>query len=82
MSDAVVKVVESFDEMVRPEGGRVSLVAVEGGTLRVAYTKGHNEQCETCVFEPGALAQLMQDTVKDHDPSIVEVVVEEVQSGR
>ena len=78
MSDGVAKVVELFDEMVKPEGGRVGLVSVEGGTLHVEYMKGHNEQCETCVFEPGALAQLMQDTVKDHDPSIVEVVVDEV----
>ncbi len=78
MSTAVEKVVELFDEMVKPEGGRVGLLAVEGGTLRVEYAKGINEECETCVFEPDALAMMMQDMVKDHDPSIVEVVVEEV----
>ena len=78
MSAGVRKVVELFDEMVKPEGGRVGLKAVEGGTLRVEYAKGTNEECETCVFEPDALATMMQDMVKDHDPSIVLVVVEEV----
>jgi Fe-S cluster biogenesis protein NfuA len=78
LSTAVERVVELFDEMVKPEGGRVGLLAVDGGTLRVEYAKGVNEECETCVFEPDALAMIMQDMVKDHDPSIVEVVVTEV----
>ena len=46
----IFRVIEAFDEIVRPEGGSVSFVAVEGGKLRVAYAAGVNEGCPTCVM--------------------------------
>jgi Fe-S cluster biogenesis protein NfuA len=71
----IVRVIEAFDEIVRPEGGSVSLVAIEGRKLRVAYVAGVNEDCPTCVMEPDALGLMMHDMLREHAPEIEEVVV-------
>jgi Fe-S cluster biogenesis protein NfuA len=71
----IVRVIEAFDEIVRPEGGQVSFLAVEDGKLRVVYQAGVNEACPTCVMEPDALGLMMHDMLRDHAPQIDEVVV-------
>jgi Fe-S cluster biogenesis protein NfuA len=71
----IVRVIEAFDEIVRPEGGSVSFVALDGGKLRVAYVAGVNEDCPTCVMEPDALGHMMHDMLRDQAPEIEEVVV-------
>lgn len=76
MTAGVDAVVETFDEIVKPDGGSVTLVAVDGSTLRIRYAPGVNEECATCVMEPDALAGMMQDMLKQHAPSIESVVVE------
>ncbi len=76
MSEGALQVVEQFNEIVKPEGGSVSLVSNEGGVLRVRYVPGVNEQCAECVMEPEALAAMMKDMVVTLDPSITDVQVE------
>ena len=80
MSDGAVLVVEHFDEIVKPDGGEVRLLARDGGTLRVGYSPGVNEECATCVLSAGELAAMMQDLLRDHDPGVAEVVIEELST--
>jgi len=85
----IVRVIEAFDEIVRPEGGSVSFIALEGGKLRVAYVAGVNEECPTCVMEPDALGLMMHDMLRDTQRDalqggaqpIEEVVVHTVTPG-
>lgn len=81
MSDGAVLVVEHFDEIVKPDGGEVRLLARDGGTLRVGYSPGSNEECATCVLSVEELAAMMKDLLRDHDPGVAEVVIEELSSG-
>ena len=74
----VDQVVTQFNEIVKPDGGEVSLVSAEGGVLRVRYAAGTNEECETCVLSADALAAMMKDMVTTLDPSITDVKVESV----
>ena len=82
MSDAtgntsgIQAVIEAFDEIVKPDGGSFSLLAVEEDVLRVAYSKGVNEQCVECIMEPDALAGMKKDMLVDQAPGIREVAVE------
>jgi hypothetical protein len=75
----IARVIEAFDEIVRPEGGRVSFLALDDGKLRVAYLAGVNEECPTCVMEPDALGLMMHDMLRDilreNAEEIEEVVV-------
>jgi len=71
----ILRVIEAFDEIVRPEGGSVSFLDLDGGKLRVVYVAGVNDDCPTCVMEPDALGLMMQDMLRDESPSIEEVVV-------
>ena len=75
MAEGAALVVEHFDEIVRPDGGTVRLLAREGDTLRVGYRPGTNEACETCVISPEQLAEMMRDLLRDHDPGIRTVEV-------
>ena len=75
MSEAVRRVIEDFKEIVRPEGGSVELLSVEGDTLRIAYRPGHNEQCASCVISPENLRDMLLDLLPQHDPSIRRVEV-------
>lgn len=70
------QVVLQFNEIVKPDGGEVSLVALEPGVLRVRYVPGQNDECETCVMSSDALAAMMQDMVATLEPSIERVEIE------
>lgn len=70
------QVVTQFNEIVAPDGGQVSLVALEPGVLRVRYVPGSNEECESCVMTSDALAAMMQDMVTTLEPSIARVEIE------
>lgn len=72
----IAQVIEAFDGIVRPDGGSVRFVAIEGKTLRVAYAAGSNDDCPTCVMEPDALGQMMLDMLREHAPAIEAVVVD------
>jgi len=78
VSAELERVIAHFDEIVRPDGGSVRLLAREGGRLRVAYRPGVSEACATCVIPGAELAELMKGLVREHDASITDVVVEEV----
>ncbi len=81
----ILRVIEAFDEIVRPEGGHVSFIALDGRKLRVAYVLGVNEACPTCVMEPDALGLMMhdmlRDTLQDGALQIEEVVVHTATPG-
>lgn len=72
------QVVTQFNEIVRPDGGEVTLVALDAGVLHVRYAPGRNEECAACVMEPDALAGMMKDMVHALEPSIVDVRVEPI----
>lgn len=76
MSEAARQVVEQFHEIVKPEGGSVSLLGIEGGVLRVRYVAGVNDECAECVMEPDALSTMMKDMLGTLDPTISDVRVE------
>lgn len=80
MSTGAQLVVEQFAEIVRPDGGRLELLAVEGDLLRVTYQPGHNEQCATCVMGADELGEMLRAAVAEHDPSITRISVETPQS--
>ena len=80
MSDGAGLVVEHFDEIVKPDGGEVRLLAREGDTLRVGYSPGVNEECATCVLSADELADMMRDLLRDHDPGISQVLIEELSA--
>ncbi len=71
-------VVEHFDEIVKPDGGSVRLLGREGDQLRVGYNPGTNEECASCTISADQLAEMMRELLRDHDPGIVEVLVEEI----
>ncbi|MBJ20691.1 MAG: NifU family protein [bacterium] len=76
-ADGVVdQVVSQFNEIVKPDGGSVSFVSANDGILRVRYAPGKNEECETCVMTPEALAGMIKDMVMTLDPSITDVEVQ------
>lgn len=78
MAEGAELVVAHFDEIVKPDGGSVRILGRDGEKLRVGYFPGVNEECETCIIEPDALAGMMQDLLRDHAPDITEVVIEEI----
>jgi hypothetical protein len=78
MAEGAELVIAHFDEIVKPEGGSVRLLAREGETLRVGYQPGKNDECATCVMSADELAEMMRDLLRDHDPGIAEVRVEEL----
>ena len=78
MSQGAELVVQAMDEIVKPDGGSVRLLSRDGATLRVGYKEGVNEQCETCVISAETLRDMMGDLLRDHDPDIAEIVVEEL----
>jgi hypothetical protein len=75
MSAGVDQVVAHFDEIVKPDGGSVKLLDRQGGTLRVSYNPGVNEDCASCVIPGPDLANMMKELVREQDASITEVVV-------
>jgi hypothetical protein len=77
MSAGVDQVVAHFDEIVKPDGGSVKLLDRQGGTLRVSYNPGVNEDCASCVIPGPDLANMMKELVREQDASIAEVVVVE-----
>ena len=78
MSAVAEQIVQQFDEIVRPDGGRVEFIEIADGKMSVRYYPGTNEECESCVMSGDALGGMMQDMAKSLDPSIESVFVEEV----
>lgn len=76
MSEGARQVVEQFNEIVKPEGGSVTLVSTDAGVLHVRYMPGVNEECADCVMEPDALARMMKDMLITLDPTITDVRVD------
>jgi len=72
----VDQVVSQFNEIVKPDGGAVTLISADDGVLRVRYAPGSNEECEACVMSADALAGMIKDMVISLDPSITDVQVQ------
>ena len=77
MSESTRQVVEQFNEIVKPEGGSITLLSDANGVLRVRYVPGVNEECAECVMDPDALGAMMKDMIITLDPSITAVEVED-----
>jgi len=75
MSEGVQLVMEQFQEIVRPDGGSLELLGIDGDTLRIAYRPGHNEHCAECVITPENLRDMLLDVLPEHDASIAKVEV-------
>lgn len=75
MGAAVASVIEQFQEIVGPDGGRIELLGVEGDLLRIAYRPGQNEQCASCVISAENLRDMLLDVLPQHDPAIRRVEV-------
>ena len=58
MSADAQQVVEQFNEIVKPEGGAVEMLTVDGGVLRVRYVPGTNEECASCVLTADELRDM------------------------
>ena len=80
MSKGAQLVVEQFSEILRPDGGSLELLGVEGDLLRVAYQPGQNEQCATCVMGADELGEMLRAALAEHDPSITRISVQTPQS--
>ena len=77
MNAGIELVVAHFDEIVKPDGGSVKILARDGQTLRVSYSPGVNEECASCVIPGPDLADMMKELVREQDATITEVVVVE-----
>jgi hypothetical protein len=77
MKNVVDTVVEQFARMVSRDGGDLSLLGVEGDTIRVGYRMGADPDCidGVCVLPALEVQQLMNETLVRRDPSL-RVVVE------
>jgi hypothetical protein len=69
--------VRQFDQMVRRDGGAVSLLGVDDEVIRVGYRPGAAADCtdDSCVMPHLELEQLMSETLARRDPTM-RVVVE------
>lgn len=76
MSEGVRFVVEQLAEVVRPDGGSLELLSIDGDTLRVAYHAGVNERCATCVLSAEQVGEMLRAAIREHDPTIADVEVE------
>ena len=76
-ADVAATLVRQFDQMVRRDGGRVSLLGVDDGVLRVGYRPGADLSCDdgSCVMPHLELQDLMGETLARRDPGL-RVVVE------
>ena len=79
MSTVAASLVEQFDRMVKRDGGRVSLLGVEGDVIRVGYRVGIDPTCTdgACVMPHVELQQLMGETLARRNPDL-KVIVEVV----
>jgi hypothetical protein len=75
-ADIAATLVRQFDQMVRRDGGSVSLLAVDGDVLRVGYRPGVDPECDdgSCVMPHVELQDLMGETLARRDPSLRLVV--------
>lgn len=73
MDEKVEKVLDLFRRMVSTHGGALELVSVEGGTARIRYTPGHNEECPECIHSPQDLLDMLRGSLEIHAPHIRDV---------
>ena len=81
MSEGVDRVVSEFGEIVKPDGGKLSVLSCDGSLLRIRYTPGKNEECESCVLAPETLQLMITEALHDHAPEIESVRIETVVSA-
>ena len=73
MEDKVETVLDLFRRMVSADGGALELVSVEGGTARIRYTPGHNEECPDCVHTAQDVLDMLRGSLEIHAPHIQDV---------
>ncbi|HXC41408.1 MAG TPA: hypothetical protein VN667_20930 [Burkholderiales bacterium] len=72
MNDTAQTLVNQFSRMVQADGGVLSLIGVEGQTIRVGYKPGKDPNCEdgTCILPHVELQQLMSETLERRAPGM------------
>ena len=65
ISDTAQTLVRQFDQMVKRDGGSLSLLGADGDVIRVAYKPGIDPTCDegSCVLPHLELQQLMAETL-------------------
>ncbi len=64
--------VQQFQRMVNFDGGKLTLLGVEGNLIRIAYKSGTDPTCEdgVCVLPHLELQALMSETLARRDPNL------------
>jgi hypothetical protein len=77
ISDTAETLVRQFDQMVKRDGGSLSLLGADGEVIRVGYKPGVDLSCDegACVLAHLELQQLMAETLARRAKD-VRVVVE------
>jgi hypothetical protein len=72
MSETAENLVRQFQKIVSVDGGQLTLIAVEGGTVRVGYKPGVDPTCEegVCVMPHLELQELMGETLSRRAPDL------------
>ncbi|TML10842.1 MAG: hypothetical protein E6G39_15495 [Actinobacteria bacterium] len=77
ISDTAQTLVRQFDQMVKRDGGSLSLLGADGEVIRVGYKPGVDPTCDegSCILPHLELQQLMAETLARRAKN-VRVVVE------
>ena len=79
MAQGIQIVLDSFQHILAADGGKLELLGVADGVMKLRYQPGVNEKCESCVLTPEDLKELVEEAAKRHDPSIRSVELSTVQ---
>ena len=65
ISDTAQTLVRQFDQMVKRDGGSLSLLGADGEVIRVGYKPGVDPTCDegSCILPHLELQQLMAETL-------------------
>ena len=62
-TEAVEGVLAKFRPLIARDGGRLELVACGEGEALVRYTRGVNEQCESCILSEEDLGAMIAEAL-------------------
>lgn len=79
MTQGIQTVLDHFQSILDADGGKLELLGVTDGVMKLSYQPGVNENCESCVLTPEDLKELVEEAAKRHDPSIRCVELNTVQ---
>jgi hypothetical protein len=68
-------VLEQIQTMVASEGGTLGTPSLDGGSLKVEYTPGINEECPECVPTLEMVTQFLTASLGIHAPHVTDIEV-------